>query len=926
MGSRDVAWVVDHGSAAVSVVDFENGEPKGVRRYLFTVKSGDVLLGMSGARGSRHKELIAVAIESARVSPIAADEVAVTAWVSSLSSALAGLAPPDGAAPLPVDRQIYIEAGDSAFANDTVAWLRTIKGSIRLLGYPEGKIDQPGVPFLLGPGMWIEADEPTELERVAGGEKALESLAVLEPIIFRAFDDLDHRREEENRSHLRRRQELDRRLAAQTERDLASLTSGEVTRIEFSSDPPLLAAARTVGQAEGIVIKPASSDSYQRDPLEAIAIASAVRTRRVLLAARWWQGENGSLLAYQGEQNRPVALIQVRYGRSHGYDLFDPAAGSVTPVDASVAAALHPVAYSFYRPLGPALGTWDLIKLSTEFHRKDIATIVLCGIAASLLGMAAPEASSILFSQAIPDGDRSLLWQVAIGMGVALLGGMLFEVTQSVSMLRVQTAAGILLQTGMWDRLLKLSPAFFRKFTIGDLRARVEGVSTIQHLLTLEGFRTIVAGVFSSLYLLLMLYYSIPLGLIALAAGIVVIGGTAFAAHALTELEGSLQAMEGDLSGLTIQLINAVPKLRVAGAERRAYAFWGKSYTSKQKVMARIRAVLDRMRVLNVSVPLLAIGFSFWFALSSLSDASGSLPLGTFIAFNLALGVFMSAVTNLSGTLIGLVPILSIWRRTRSILDATPDVEDGQAYPGRLQGRIVFDRVSFRYRKDGPLTLEDINISVQPGECVALVGPSGSGKSTIVNLILRFETPSAGAIYVDGQNLAGIDISAVRRQMGVVSQDSKLMSESIFENIVCGGLSTMEDAWEAARAAGLAEDIEQMPMGMHTIVSEGGSNLSGGQRQRIMIARALVMKAAVLIFDEATSALDNQTQNIVTESLNQLKVTRVVVAHRLSTIRNADKIYVIENGRVVQQGKYEQLMDEPGLFAQLMKRQMVAPE
>ena len=663
------------------------------------------------------------------------------------------------------------------------------------------------------------------------------------------------------------------------------------------------------------------SNGDQRDPLEAIALSSGMRTRRVLLAGKWWEGENGSLLAYQ--QKQPVALIQVRSSgvRRDRYVLFDPVPGSLTPVDAGVASALHPVAISFYRPFGPGLGTWDLIKFSAAFHRKDIATIVFSGLAISLLGMAAPEASSILFSQAIPDGDRGMLWQVGIGLAAALLGGMLFQFTQSVSVLRLQTAANVSLQTGVWDRLLKLSPAFFRRFTVGDLHARAEGVSIIQQLLTLEGFSAIVGGVFSVFYVLLMLYYSVPLGLIALAAGLVMLGATVMSARTLAGLEESLQAMAGDLSGLTIQLINGVPKLRVAGAEQRAFAYWGKSYTRKQKVVARIRGVLDRMHVLNVTVPPIAVGLSFWFALDAPSGGSGSLPLATFIAFNMALGVFMVAVTSLSNTLAGLVPIRSLWARTRTILDATPDVDEGQSHPGHLQGRILFDHVSFRYRKDGPLTLDDVSIAVQPGECVALVGPSGSGKSTIVNLMLRFETPSSGAIYIDGQELSGLDIAAVRRQLGVVNQDSTLMSDSIFENIVCGGLSTMDDAWAAARSAGLAEDIEQMPMGMHTLVSEGGTNISGGQRQRIMIARALVMKASILIFDEATSALDNQTQHIVTASLNKLKVTRIVVAHRLSTIRTADRIYVIENGRVVQEGTYEALMQEPGLFARLMKRQ-----
>jgi ATP-binding cassette subfamily C protein len=237
-------------------------------------------------------------------------------------------------------------------------------------------------------------------------------------------------------------------------------------------------------------------------------------------------------------------------------------------------------------------------------------------------------------------------------------------------------------------------------------------------------------------------------------------------------------------------------------------------------------------------------------------------------------------------------------------------------------GRITIDRVSFRYRKDGALILEDVNINAEPGEFIALVGGSGSGKSTIFRLLLGFETPEEGSIYYDGQDLSGLDVSAVRRQLGVVLQNGKIMSSSIFENLAGGARITLDEAWEASRMAGFADDIDAMPMGMHTVISEGGGNLSGGQRQRLLIAKALVLKPRILLFDEATSALDNRTQAIVSESLDKLQVTRIVIAHRLSTIRNAHRIYVLQAGKVVQQGSFDELAFREGLFAQLMQRQM----
>ena len=282
----------------------------------------------------------------------------------------------------------------------------------------------------------------------------------------------------------------------------------------------------------------------------------------------------------------------------------------------------------------------------------------------------------------------------------------------------------------------------------------------------------------------------------------------------------------------------------------------------------------------------------------------------------------MGGVIGLSNTIISILEVVVLWGRAKPILEATSEIDLSKADPGKLSGKVELEHISFRYREDGPLNLDDVNIKAARGEFIALVGPSGSGKSTIIRLLLGFDTPEVGTVYYDGQDLSGLDISAIRRQLGVVLQNGRINSASIFENISGGALITMDEAWDAAKMAGFAEDIHGMPMGMHTVISEGGTNLSGGQRQRLLIARSLVLKPKILIFDEATSALDNRTQAIVSESLDQLQVTRIVIAHRLSTIRNADRIYVIEAGRVVQQGNFQKLSQQEGLFANLMARQM----
>jgi ABC-type bacteriocin/lantibiotic exporter with double-glycine peptidase domain len=223
-----------------------------------------------------------------------------------------------------------------------------------------------------------------------------------------------------------------------------------------------------------------------------------------------------------------------------------------------------------------------------------------------------------------------------------------------------------------------------------------------------------------------------------------------------------------------------------------------------------------------------------------------------------------------------------------------------------------------------PYVIDNLSLKIKSGQYVAIVGTTGCGKSTLMRLLLGFETPQKGAIFYDGKDLATIDLKSLRKRIGTVMQNGKLFSGDIFSNIVISSPQlTLEDAWKAAEMAGIAEDIRNMPMNMHTIISEGSGGISGGQRQRIMIARAIAPNPKILMFDEATSALDNITQRIVSESLDKLKCTRIVIAHRLSTIKQCDRIIVLNKGKIIEDGTYDELMDKKGFFSELVERQRV---
>jgi ATP-binding cassette subfamily C protein len=308
----------------------------------------------------------------------------------------------------------------------------------------------------------------------------------------------------------------------------------------------------------------------------------------------------------------------------------------------------------------------------------------------------------------------------------------------------------------------------------------------------------------------------------------------------------------------------------------------------------------------------------FWLTVSS----TNRLSTGSFLAFNAAFVQFLTNAIALGAAFTAVLQVVPTYERVKPLLQALPEVDDAKSDPGELGGSIEVSHVSFRYTENGPLVLSDVSLTVNPNEFVAFVGPSGSGKSTILRLLLGFEKPEAGAILYDGHDLSGLDVRSVRRQIGVVLQSGKVMTADIYTNIVGASGLSIEDAWEAARMAGFDEDLKYMPMGMQTLVNEGGSTLSGGQRQRLLIARAIATKPRMIFFDEATSALDNRTQEIISRSLESLAATKVVIAHRLSTIMKADHIYVVEKGQIVQHGAYQELINQTGLFADLAQRQI----
>ncbi|NEO70791.1 MAG: NHLP bacteriocin export ABC transporter permease/ATPase subunit [Moorea sp. SIO3H5] len=865
---------------AIFAVDRNDGVLEGRRRYLFSLGVGEALFGMGANAQDKPYTMLAVAIEEATVCQLSTS-------------------------------QIELEGNSNGKAATLI--------SQDIITLTEKWIER----FSIFPGV-VTPSTVLDTSAVYSWESLQSNLDQLYSNLYHYLAKLEQTESAQKLTQFQERERLNHQVTTEAIAELASVIKPQLKE-SFQQGTPLLIAAGAVGRAMGIQINPpAQSEDLNRvrEPIEAIARASRIRIRRVILRDYWWKKDNGPLLGYTREDNRPVALLAMGVGQ---YEVLDPESGKRVPVNANNASFLAPMAYMFYRSFpDQAIKALDLLQFTLRGRSKELITLMLTGVAAAVLGMVTPQATAILIDNAIPDADRGLLGQVGLGLLAASFGSAIFQVAQGLVTLRLQTISEATSQGAVWDRLLNLRISFFQQYSTGDLISRVSAISEIRNRLSGTVMQTLFTSFFSLLNLGLLFIYDAQLALVPL--------GVALTAMIVTTTSGiltrrklrPLQQLAGDIFGLTVQLIGGVSKLRVAGAENRAFAYWAKYYTQQIKLVLSTQLIEDLLKVFNTILPTLSQMIIFAVAVQSItkSQSGQGLSTGTFLAFNTAFGTFITGATDLSNTLINILEIGILWERTQPILEATPELDLSKADPGRLSGQLKLDHVSFRYRKDSPLILENITIQANPGEFIALVGPSGSGKSTIIRLLLGFETSENGTIYYDGQDLSGLDISAVRRQLGVVLQNGRINSASIFDNIASGALVTMDEAWEAAKMAGFADDIEAMPMGMHTVISEGGTNLSGGQRQRLLIARALVLKPRLLIFDEATSALDNRTQSIVSQSIDELQVTRIVIAHRLSTIRKADRIYVLEAGRVVQQGTFQELLNQEGLFANLMARQM----
>lgn len=638
--------------------------------------------------------------------------------------------------------------------------------------------------------------------------------------------------------------------------------------------------------------------------------------RNVTLSGSWYRKAYGPMLVRRKEDGLPVVLLPRKF---IGYYWKEGPDHNVK-VNKKTMKQFEEEAVCFYKPLPlREIGISDLLTyMKNCIDYSDGMVILLLTLMVTLTGMVMPQMTSFLTGFVLESGKTGILWSTAVFMFCSLVAGQLFSLSRGLMMNRIQLKTALSVEAAMMMRLMSMPVSFFKKFNSGELASRCGAINELCQLMLGNVLSLCLMAVASLLYVRQIYEYAPSLAVpsLLIVTGILLVAFAA--ARRYSKWARKLEIFLSKESGVSYALISNIQKIRLAGAEKRAFAKWAEAYKKCAELKYYPPLFLRLEPVIAMAVSLSGTLLLYYLAADSKVSPSA------FLAFNAAYGALTGAFTALSDIAFSSARIQPILKMAEPILKEKPEVEKNREMVTRISGNIELSGVCFRYSENMPFVIDNMNLKISPGEYLAIVGTTGCGKSTLIRLLLGFEIPERGSIYYDNRDMHSLDPRSLRRRMGVVMQDGSLMQGDIFSNIaVSSPKLTLEEAWEAAELAGVADDIRAMPMGMNTIISEGQGGISGGQKQRLLIARAIASKPDILLFDEATSALDNRSQKMVSDSLNSLECTRIVIAHRLSTIKECDRILVMDRGTIVEQGSYEDLLEENGFFAKLVERQRI---
>ena len=645
-----------------------------------------------------------------------------------------------------------------------------------------------------------------------------------------------------------------------------------------------------------------------------------IMRRSVRLDGEWYRKATGAMLATRTDDNSVVALIPV--GVAH-YRFYDHKTGKTIMIKKGNRDLISEEAIMFYKPFPvKKLTIADLIKyIIGQITVSDVVALVLAMVAATSAGMMLPWINKRLFSDVLVSGSMRMLLGAAIFLVCATLSGVLLNTIKSFMSTRISIKLEVNVFAATMMRILTLPANFFRNYSAGELGSRAGYMTTLCNQMVDAVLSTGLSAVMSLAYIAQLSSFAPSLTAPALTVTILTLVVAISTTLIQTKVTRQQMLLGSKESGMSYSIISGIQKIRLTGSEKRAFARWAKLYAQRATLLYNPPMFLKISSVITLAISL--IGTMIIYATAVRSGVSQA----EYYGFSAAFGTVNAAFGALAGIATTIANFHPIMKMVEPIMETVPEVAEDKHILTQVSGGIELNNVSFRYNDSQPLVLDDLDLKIQPGQYVAVVGKTGCGKSTLMRIMLGFETPEQGSVYYDGHDLRTLDLHSLRRRIGSVMQNGKLFSGSIYSNIIVAApWLTLQEAWEAAEIAGIADDIRRMPMKMFTMISEGQGGISGGQRQRLMIARAIAPKPKILFFDEATSALDNVTQKKISEALDAMRCTRIVIAHRLSTIRQCDRILVLDQGKIIEDGTYDELIEKNGFFADLVSRQQLEEE
>ena len=721
---------------------------------------------------------------------------------------------------------------------------------------------------------------------------------------------------------IRLRKENDDRLFEESFEDIANAVLGKSVNDAFKDAKivNLNAISSVIDYYNGhMAVNTPCSDSLLEN-VDFQCRANEISYREVTLDKGWSSCAVGAMLLRYKEDGTYVAAIP---SAIYGYSFYDEKRGKKVRINARNEKLFERDALAFYSSLPlRGIGLIDLVKYGLSmWNISDYVIPVLMMAVITGLGLLVTRITNFVFADVIEIGKMRLLVSSAIFLLCINISSQFISSVNGLIGMRGMTKMSKGVEAAIMKRVLSLPTGFFKEYSSGDVLQRTQYLNDLCDTIVSMLFSTCLSSVFSLCYITQINKYApelvIPSVFVTVATVVISVLSTLIQIK-ISKAQMELSAKE---RGMSFAMIRGIQKIKLAGAEKRAFARWASLYAKEAQLTYNPPTFLKINKVITTAITLLGNIVVYYYALNS------DISTADYYTFNTAYAYLSGAFVSLAGIALQVAGIKPICEMVKPILEAVPECSEKREMVGNFSGSIDISNVTFRYNKEMPLVLDNFSLRIKSGQYIAIVGKTGCGKSTLVRLLLGFEKAERGTIYYDGKDIDSIDLRSLRSNIGVVMQNGKLFQGDIYSNIIISSPdSTLDDAWEAAKIAQLDKDIEMMPMGMNTLISEGQGGISGGQKQRLMIARAVASKPKILIFDEATSALDNITQRHVSEALDSLKCTRIVIAHRLSTIKHCDRIVYVENGHITEDGTYDELMSKNGAFAELVRRQQINPQ